>query len=169
MYLSTCVFISLKTSSLHILMGSLGFFFNLFMPLFLRSKFQVFQDRCLSYLRTIRYAYIAPCDAMQQLRSQTQSGSSAPQLDMVQLGPQPLAWLPRSWSKARYLVLPKFPLPLAPLHSVELPCDIYPWFLEVQDTIIAIWSHRGNWISVLWKKNLKWVIAFENTLYCHIG
>lgn len=35
------------------------------------------------YFRTIRYVYTTPYNAIQQLRSQKQSGSSAPQVDLV--------------------------------------------------------------------------------------
>jgi len=148
MYLSTCVFTSVKTSSLQILMDLPGFFFQYMHATVFKKQISRIQDRCLYCLRTRCYVYTAPCKGMQQLRSQKQSGSSAPQLDVVTNYhgcPVPGAKL-GTWCKL-------FALPPAPLHRVQLPCDIHPWFSEVQNTIISIWSHKRNRISVLWIKS----------------
>lgn len=101
MHPSSPVFMSLKTSSLQILTGSLGFFLFFFHHVVVAKKHISGISRwmwCLYYLRTARCVYTAPCNAMQQLRSQKHSGSSAPHSNLPGFGSS-LAGLPCSWRK----------------------------------------------------------------------
>lgn len=147
------VFTSLKTSSVHILAGSLFWFF--FFQHINAVKKHISGVSvwvwCLCYLRTARCVCTAPCNAMQQLRSQ---GS----LVALHLG-----WTWQLISRAA-LFLEKSSccwlllMPPAPLHSAEWPSDI----LEVFQ---GFWNPERNRITVFWKKKkINWAIAFENSM-----
>lgn len=88
---STRVFMSLKTSSLQILTGSLSFF--LFFQHIAIAKKHI--SGVLRWLWCLYYLRAALFSAMQQLRSQKHSGGSAPHLALV----AHVTGLPCSWSR----------------------------------------------------------------------